>query len=99
MRHQREQNRYGEIRPVENHDRKALSYCYQVEEKVYAFFFEYEKDQYQLSLTGWDVTALDINQTMLIKTHWGRVTHICGGNLTIIGSDNGLSPGRRQAIF
>ena len=30
--------------------------------------------------------------------HWGRVTHICGGNLTIIGSDNGLSPGRRQAM-
>ena len=25
-------------------------------------------------------------------THWGRVTHICVGNLTIIGSDNGLSP-------
>ena len=32
-------------------------------------------------------------------THWGRVTHICVGNLTIIGPDNGLSPGRRQAIF
>ena len=31
-------------------------------------------------------------------THWGRVTHICVGNLTTIGSDNGLSPGRRQAI-
>ena len=31
-------------------------------------------------------------------THWGQVTHICVGNLTIIGSDNGLSPGRRQAI-
>ena len=31
-------------------------------------------------------------------TQWGRVTHICVGNLTIIGSDNGLSPGRRQAI-
>ena len=31
-------------------------------------------------------------------THWGRVTHICVGNLTIYGSDNGLSPGRRQAI-
>ena len=29
--------------------------------------------------------------------HWGRVMHICVGNLTIIGSDNGLSPGRRQA--
>ena len=31
-------------------------------------------------------------------THWGWVTHIYVGNLTIIGSDNGLSPGRRQAI-
>ena len=31
-------------------------------------------------------------------THWGRVTHICVGYLTTIGSDNGLSPGRRQAI-
>ena len=32
-------------------------------------------------------------------THWGRVTHICVGKLIIIGSDNGLSPGRRQAII
>ena len=32
-------------------------------------------------------------------THWGRVTHICVSNLTIIGSDNGLSPHRRQAII
>ena len=32
-------------------------------------------------------------------THWGRVTHICVGKLTIIGSDNGLWPGWRQAIF
>ena len=34
-----------------------------------------------------------------LLTHWGRVTHICIGNLNIIGSDNGLSPGRRQAII
>ena len=27
------------------------------------------------------------------------MTHICVGNQTIIGSDNGLSPGRRQAII
>ena len=27
------------------------------------------------------------------------MTHICVINLTIIGSDNGLSPGRRQAII
>ena len=32
-------------------------------------------------------------------THWGRVTHICVSKLTIIASDNGLSPGRRQAII
>ena len=32
-------------------------------------------------------------------THWGRVTHICVGEITIIGSDNGLSPGRCQAII
>ena len=32
-------------------------------------------------------------------THWGRVTHICVNKLTIIGSDNGLSPDRRQAII
>ena len=27
------------------------------------------------------------------------MTHICVGKLTTIGSDNGLSPGRRQAII
>ena len=34
-----------------------------------------------------------------VLTHWGRVTHICVSKLTIIGSDNGLSPSRRQAII
>ena len=32
-------------------------------------------------------------------SHWGRVTHICASKLPIIGSDNGLSPGRHQAII
>ena len=32
-------------------------------------------------------------------THWGRVTHICVSKLIIIGSDNGLSPERHQAII
>ena len=31
--------------------------------------------------------------------YWGRVTHICVGNLSIRGPDNGLSPGRRLAII
>ena len=33
------------------------------------------------------------------STNWGRVSYVCVGKLIIIGSDNGLSPGRRQAIF
>ena len=32
-------------------------------------------------------------------THWGRVTHICVSKLTIVGSDNGLSPCRCQSII
>ena len=32
-------------------------------------------------------------------THWGRVTYLCVSKQTIIGSDNGLSPGRHQAII
>ena len=32
-------------------------------------------------------------------THWGRATHICISKLIIIGLDNGLAPGRRQAII
>ena len=36
---------------------------------------------------------------IFILTHWGQVMHICVGNLTIIGPDNGLSPFWRQAII
>ena len=36
---------------------------------------------------------------LFVLTHWGRVTHICVSKLTITGSDNGLSPERRQAII
>ena len=32
-------------------------------------------------------------------THWGRVKPECLNKLTIISSDNGLSPARRQAII
>ena len=47
--------------------------------------------------------ALTINSTMKPYnhglTHWGRVTHICVSEIPNIGSDNSLSPGRRQAII
>ena len=32
-------------------------------------------------------------------THWGRVMHICVSKLANIGSDNGVSPRRHQAII
>ena len=37
--------------------------------------------------------------TYNVVTHWGRETHICVGEHANIGSDNGLSPNRRQAII
>ena len=53
----------------------------------------------------WDIAysshsdkAMRGNKTWNMLTHWGRVTHICISKLIIIGSDNGLSPGRRQII-
>ena len=41
----------------------------------------------------------ELNHTQMtilnLKTHWGRVMHICVSNLTSNGPGNGLSPGRR----
>ena len=45
------------------------------------------------------VVLCDIFHVLQCLTHWGRVTHICVGKLSIIGSDNGLSPGRRQDLI
>ena len=52
----------------------------------------------------WWFTALSEDQLLLrarlvCLTHWGRVTHICVSKINVICSDNGLSPGRRQAII
>ena len=56
----------------------------------------------EFPLMGWVVIYRDnISQRTLVQilTHWGQVTHICVSKQTIIGSGNGLSPGRRQAII
>ena len=57
-----------------------------------------------VALICWQVNTSDFHKHQdyifsWLLTHWGRTTHICVGKLTIIGSDNGLSPGRRQAII
>ena len=58
------------------------------------------KNYISLKYIPWYLSmSMQSNSTHDELTHWGRVTHICVGNLTIIGPDNGLSPGRRQAII
>ena len=48
-------------------------------------------------LTPWTLLSGIVIKIKL--THWGRVAHMCVSNPIIIGSDNGLSPSRRQAII
>ena len=41
----------------------------------------------------------DISNAMPLKTYWGRVSLVCVNTVTIIGSNNGLSPGWPQSII
>ena len=65
-----------------------------------------DKIKYRIAYEGTDLdTRYDITKIIMhvardaLLTHWGRVAHICVNKVAIIGSDNGLSPGRRQAII
>ena len=62
---------------------------------VKIFKITYELNKGIISISDWK----DYCIRCCLLTHWGSVTHICVGNLTIIVSDNGLSPGRGQAII
>ena len=46
-----------------------------------------------------DDNAVGVTTVQSALTHWGRVTHICVDDLSIIGTDNGLAPGRCQPII
>ena len=50
-------------------------------------------------VTCWQYKAAVPRYGTLCLTDWGRATQICVSKLTIIGSDNGLSPDRHQAII
>ena len=64
---------------------------------------------FYMSCLRWKLLYIGLNLTgvslwgqltwQYLLTHWGWVTNICVRKPTIIGSDNGLSPGRRQAII
>ena len=53
-----------------------------------------QEEFYKKKKFSWNLSSADT-----ILTHWGRAMHICVTKLTIIASDNGLSPGRPQAII
>ena len=57
--------------------------------------FAFKEMHLKMLLGKWRPFCLGLN----VLTHWGWVTHICVSKLTITGSDNGLSPSRRQAII
>ena len=57
---------------------------------------------YKVILLSWPVSSRSqvvMSHFFCISTHWGRMTHICVSKSTIIASDNGLSPSRRQTII
>ena len=59
-----------------------------------------EESHEECAYRVWEQSDLRfVCKNAITLTHCGRVTHICVGKLTIIGSDTGLSPSRRQAII
>ena len=52
-----------------------------------------------LSLLSCGINFIVSVKQFVQLTNGGRVTHICVNKLTIIVSDNGLSPGRHQAFI
>ena len=66
---------------------------------VISIFFNQLKYRSYMSNAMKTLFQVPTSMPLLKLTHWGRVTYICVSQLTIIGSDNGLSPDRRQAII
>ena len=75
-------------------------------------FVKFKSNLFTHVICWWHKNTSQINfETVLFKdimyfywnrkvlTHLGRVTHICISKITTIVSDNGLSPGRHQAII
>ena len=53
----------------------------------------------QISLNLIPGSPIDSKSELVELTRWGWVMDICVSKLTSIGSDNGLSPNRHQAII
>ena len=57
------------------------------------------RSSYPNTIRWMPMDLTDDKSTLVQLTHWGRVMYIYDGKLINLGSDNGLSPGRRQAII
>ena len=55
--------------------------------------------RFNLWVPAFQISCWDLTTWCHTLTHQGQVTHICGSKLNIISSDNGLLPGRHQAII
>ena len=71
---------------------------------IWVFNTQMQWSLHMFSLCSWLLLMhliTDFHHLLLhwIPTHWGRVTHICVGNLTIIGPNNGLLPGSCKGII
>ena len=66
-------------------------------DEIFINFSYYLSDNYSFLFYVYVLSRPQARKSSL--THWGRVMHICVGKLTILASDNGLSPGRHQAII
>ena len=89
------------------HGMKLLIHCQTVEIWEWISNFTtspFHRECYYLSIVGLKLKLASERGRLLhisneLKIHWGRERQICVSELTIIGSDKGLSPGRRQAII
>ena len=80
----------------------VLMYVLDVEKYIFMFRPSrcVRKKVWKISFDMWHLFNLRVTIFYAVSlTRWGQATLICVGKLTIIGSDNGLSPGRRQAMI
>ena len=88
-------SRYGVSYQPHNHE--SLRKFREGYNNIRALFVIVSLKYYEKTIQGlvyWNRLTI----TWLHLNPWGRVTHICVSKLTIIGSDNDMSHGRRQAI-
>ena len=71
-----------------------MSWC----QAICNYHIRTQADQRDIKIVAMEYMRERSQSPVWYLTYQGRMTHICDSNLTIIESDNGLSPDRHQAI-